>query len=381
MERNLFQELKVGLFVLFFVALIGLSAFILGGSSDMFEPTYTLHTWYRDVRGLKVGALVRVAGVDVGEVSEVEFESRDPKTLPVSEADQPRTAIHVEMTIKLKFQDRIHADSAATISTVGLLGDMYITVASGSEASPILQDEQALRSVEAIDFLSYADQATAIVENAGNISKKFNLMLGSEEAASAAQVATSLAHIEAMLREAKEGKGLLHTLVYDQAAAATLKRTLANLERVSGDAAALTAEIRNGDGMAHALIYSEDGDEMIAEVTALADALEGVVKDIKANDSLAHSLLYDPEKAQMVDDMQATAASLRAIVADVEQGNGTAGLLINDPQVYEDLRALLGGARRNALLRAYVRATVERNNQEQGSAWIPPSDDPATGGR
>ncbi|HND30304.1 MAG TPA: MlaD family protein, partial [Myxococcota bacterium] len=75
MERNLFQELKVGLFVLFFVFLIGFAAFLLGGSSDLFEPTYNLHTWYRDVKGLKVGAIVRVAGVDVGEVSVVEFEN------------------------------------------------------------------------------------------------------------------------------------------------------------------------------------------------------------------------------------------------------------------------------------------------------------------
>lgn len=380
-ERNLLQELKVGLFVLFFIALIGLAAFVLGGSSDMFEPTYKLHTWYRDVKGLKVGALVRVAGVDVGEVSSVEFESRDPTSLPVSEPDRPRTAIHVEMTIHLKFQDRIHADSAATISTVGLLGDMYITVASGSETSPVLEDEQSLRSIEALDFLAYADKATSIVENAGNISEKLNLMLGSEDAARAAKISDSLAHIEAMLREAKEGKGLLHTLVYDQGASASLKRTLANLERVSGDVAAITTEVRSGDGMANALIYGEGGDEMIAEITALADAMEGVVKDIKANDSLAHSLLYDPEKAQMVDDLQATVASLRTIVAEVEEGKGTAGLLINDPQVYEDLRALLGGARRNALLRAYVRATVERNRKEQGGAWTPPSDDPSNGGR
>ena len=57
------------------------------------------------------------------------------------------------------------------------------------------------------------------------------------------------------------------------------------------------------------------------------------------------------------------------------------GLLVRDPQLYEDLRVLLGGAQRNALLRAYIRATVEKGRQENGGAWVAPSDDPARGGR
>ncbi|HNC97289.1 MAG TPA: hypothetical protein PKW90_14260 [Myxococcota bacterium] len=151
---------------------------------------------------------------------------------------------------------------------------------------------------------------------------------------------------------------------------------------MTGDAAAITTEVRQGDGIANALIYGDDGDELLVQLTTLADTLEGVVTDLKTQDSLAHSLLYDPEKAQMVDDLQQTVASLRAIAGAIDQGEGTAGLLVRDPQVYEDLRTLLGGAKRNALLRAYVRATVERANREQGSAvWTPPSDDPNRGGR
>lgn len=378
-ERNLLQELKVGIFVVVLVLIIGLSAFILGGSSDMFEPTYTLNTWYRDVKGLKVGAIVRVAGIAVGEVTKVEFENREATTLPVAEADRERTAIHVEMTIQTQYQGRIRDGSAATISTVGLLGDMYITIAPGDNSHAALDDAATLKSIEALDFLDYADKATGIVESAGNISKKVDLMLGSEESASAAQVSQSLAHIEAMLKEAKEGKGLLHTLVYDQAAAASLKHTLANLEKVSGDVAAITTEVRTGDGLANTLIYDDNGKELVKELTTLSTAMEGMLADLKADDSLAHALLYDPEKAQMVDDLQETVASLKAIIAAIDQGEGTAGLLIRDPQVYEDLQSLLGGAKRNVLLRSYVRATVEHGRKDQGEAWNPPSDDPNGG--
>lgn len=381
MERNILQEIKVGLFVIFFMALIGIAAYILGGSSDIFEPTYTLHTWYRDVKGLKVGAIVRVAGVDVGQVSKVEFETRPvPADLP--EEKKKSRSIYVELNIQQRFSERIREDSEASISTVGLLGDMYITVSTGGADKNALKNGDEIGSVEALDFLAYADQATAIVENARSISKKMDMMLGDDASAQSARVSDSLAHIEAMLAEAENGKGLLHTLIYDQSTAVSLKHSLANLEKITGDVAGITGEIRNGNGIANTLIYGDGGPELVAEITTLADALEGVVTDLKAQDSLAHSLLYDPEKAKMVDDLQNTVASLRSIVAAVDAGEGSAGLFIRDPSVYEDLRTVLGGAKRNALLRAYVRSTVEKGRREQGAAdWTPPSDNPDNGRR
>ena len=80
-------------------------------------------------------------------------------------------------------------------------------------------------------------------------------------------------------------------------------------------------------------------------------------------------------------ELEGAAVSLRGITDAVNNGEGTAGLLVRDPQLYEDLRVLLGGAQRNALLRAYIRATVERGRGEGGGTWTPPSDDPSRGGR
>jgi phospholipid/cholesterol/gamma-HCH transport system substrate-binding protein len=71
---------------------------------------------------------------------------------------------------------------------------------------------------------------------------------------------------------------------------------------------------------------------------------------------------------------------MRGVAESVNSGEGTAGLLIRDPQLYEDLRVLMGGAQRNALLRAYIRSTVARGRDENGGVWIPPSDDPSHDG-
>lgn len=364
MERNLLQELKVGAFVVGLLVLILVAVYVLGGSSKMFADEFKLHTSFKDVKGLKAGAVVRLAGIDVGQVSKVEFST-----------DLARKDIEVELTIRDEFHPRLRADSTATISQIGVLGDMYITLSVGAPDQPELGDGDRITSAESIDFLAYADKATAIVENAANISKKVDLMLGSEEEASKAQIAGSLEHVEQLLADAKDGDGILHLLVYDKGAAQRVKGILTNVEGITADVKGITSEVRSGQGLANALIYGDEGEKLTRKLGDAADALDGLVSDIKNEDSLVHALLYDPEKASMMDDIQATLAHTRGVTAAVDEGEGSLGLLVNDPQLYEDVRALLGGAQRNALLRAYVRATVARGKEETAAPWKAPEAD------
>lgn len=361
MERNLFQELKVGLFVLGLLAVILVSVYILGGSSKMFADEYKLHTTFTDVKGLKAGAVVRLAGIDVGQVSKVEFSS-----------DQQKKEIEIELTIRSEYQPRLRDDSSASISQIGVLGDMLVTLSIGSPDHPILQDGDSIASTESPDILSYASTATSIVENAASISKKVDLMLGSDEEAAKAGISQSLSNVEQLLADAKNGKGLLHTIVYDEQASAKVKSILNNVDGITADVKGLTTELRTGDGLAHALIYGEEGGKLTRKLGDAADALDGLMADLKNEDSLVHALLYDPDKASMMDDMQAIVANAKGVTDAVNEGDGTLGLLVRDPQMYEDVRTLLGGAQRNALLRAYVRATVARGREETSSPWKGP---------
>jgi phospholipid/cholesterol/gamma-HCH transport system substrate-binding protein len=82
-------------------------------------------------------------------------------------------------------------------------------------------------------------------------------------------------------------------------------------------------------------------------------------------------MLYDPEKAKVLDDLAATMASLRSTSEAIDAGEGTLGMLANDPSLYEDLRALVGGAQRNKLLRSYIRRTIQRGEDVNSGAWEP----------
>jgi phospholipid/cholesterol/gamma-HCH transport system substrate-binding protein len=99
--------------------------------------------------------------------------------------------------------------------------------------------------------------------------------------------------------------------------------------------------------------------------------MAALATDIRDKDSVVHSLVYDPEKAKMVDDLAATAAALKQTSEAINSGEGSIGLLAKDPALYEDLRALVGGAQRNKLLRAYIRQTVKKGEETNASPWEP----------
>ncbi len=361
MERNTRQETRVGIFVVVFLLLIAATTFVLGGGGDLLTDHYTLHTRYEDVKGMKIGAVVRLAGMDVGEVSRVEFSK-----------DVGLKEIEVDLNIRDAFKERIRADSVASIQQIGVLGDMYVGVTVGSAEQPVLEDDASIKSAAAFDVLDYATQATDIVSNASSISHKLDLMLGSDDAATKAGIAKSLEDIGLLLTEVKQGKGALHALIYDPYGAKKVRSILDNLDRTTASLAGVSEELRHGDGLAHALIYDKKGAELTASVGDAALAVQGLVADLKKEDSLAHAILYDPERAHMVEDLQAATLALRGITESIEQGDGSLGLLVKDPQLYEDVRALVGGAQRNALLRAYIRATIAKEKDATGAPFQAP---------
>lgn len=354
------QNIKVGVFVIGLSVTILGTIFVLGGSTEMLEDRYTLQGKWQDVAGLKEGAVVRLAGWDVGEVKSIEFsDSLEQKELTV------------QMTVMARYQPRIRADSEARIDTVGVLGDKYVAISMGTPSMAGLNDQDFITTRAPLDFLGYTKKLEDILYNASSISRKFDLMLGTDEEAAQAKVGASMAHLEDLLKGIKEGDGLFSALVYDPEMPRRVKSIMRNLDTASASMSGVMDEVRTGDGLANELIYGDQGASLARELGTLASTLGQLTDDIRNEESLVHAMIYDADKAQMVDDLAATVASLRATSEALANGEGSLGLLANDPALYEDLRALVGGAQRNKLLRSYIRQTIEKGEVVNAGAWTP----------
>jgi len=119
-QANRSIEIGTGLFVLLgFAALAFLTTQLPGSGLQLARAakTYPVVAKFDDIGGLKVGAPVSMAGVRVGQVTKIVYDSSVYKAA-------------VTMTIDRKF-DHIPDDSDAAIQTSGLLGANFVAISPG----------------------------------------------------------------------------------------------------------------------------------------------------------------------------------------------------------------------------------------------------------
>ncbi len=100
------------------------------------EKNYRLDAEFDNVSGLKVGAVVEIAGVGVGKVAKIELGEQG--------------LARVEMLIKAEVN--ISADAIASIRTQGLIGDKYIKIIQGADEEMLADGDGIFDTQSSIDF-------------------------------------------------------------------------------------------------------------------------------------------------------------------------------------------------------------------------------------
>jgi phospholipid/cholesterol/gamma-HCH transport system substrate-binding protein len=125
-------ELGVGIFVLIGILCVGYLTVRLGKMELLGDEHYSLNARFISVAGLKKGAQVVIAGVQVGQVTQI---SLDP---------EEQVAI-VRMKI---IKDVVLTDDViASVKTSGLIGDKYIKLSPGG-SDEILKDGEMITETE-----------------------------------------------------------------------------------------------------------------------------------------------------------------------------------------------------------------------------------------
>jgi phospholipid/cholesterol/gamma-HCH transport system substrate-binding protein len=118
MERNK-NDVWVGLFVLIgAVALVFLALQAANLLTLSFQPTYRLNAKFDNIGGLKPRAAVKSAGVVVGRVESITFDSKSFRAL---------------VTLALETRYQFPKDSSVKILTSGLLGEQYVGLEPGAD--------------------------------------------------------------------------------------------------------------------------------------------------------------------------------------------------------------------------------------------------------
>ena len=157
MRANRSLEIGTGLFVLFGLAALLFLTTQLPSSGFKFSfnktPGYTVTAEFGNIGQLKVGAPVRMAGVRIGDVTRIGFDTQSDRA-------------EVWLRIYQRF-NQIPEDSFASIDAEGLLGGQYISISPGGlpsylkNGSQIQETQSALVLENLINkfFANYANKS------------------------------------------------------------------------------------------------------------------------------------------------------------------------------------------------------------------------------
>jgi phospholipid/cholesterol/gamma-HCH transport system substrate-binding protein len=301
------------------VAALALTAVLVvavGGASGFAWERYELKTSFDNVQGLKSGAIVRIAGVEVGKVTKVELSG---------------AGVQVMLSIKKENRSRVTSDSRASIGSMSLLGEPLIDVSAASTGTP-LNDGDTIKSVKPpVQFNDVAAsandgivEATALLKDIrggrGTVGKLFT-----DEALYREMNAlvTSANEVTAAINR---GRGTLGKLTNDPAAYNELNAAVANLHR-------MTDRINAGEGSLGQLLKD---DRLAKSLTAASANFEAVSGRLTRGDNTAGKLLTEKE---LYDRLNSTVNRLDELTRNLNSGEGTAGQLLHNKEMYDNMNS------------------------------------------
>ena len=119
MDLHYRQEITVGALVIIGVALFVGGTMWLGGSTIGRKPTVTFA--FSEVETLKRGSPIRVSGVEMGTVQDIEFQ------------EYGRVLVRASLDERV----RLKRDASATLSSFGLVADAMVNLNPGSAPEPL----------------------------------------------------------------------------------------------------------------------------------------------------------------------------------------------------------------------------------------------------
>lgn len=245
------RETITGIFVLVALAAAMFMVILLGAQQRIFERRFTINAVFGTVSGLRAGAPVYVAGVNVGSVERLRFVPADTyqPTADEPESDKPKPIglvgkVEVVMNVEQRFRDQIRADSVATIASVGLLGDKSIEISVGSTVQPVVDPGATLRSQDPLTL-------TEIIEQIEPIRDKLDKILGDIASATGnltgedTPIAKSLQSMSNILDKVDKGEGTIGRLINSPEVENDLTGTLKNARALLLSAQSTVEQIRS----------------------------------------------------------------------------------------------------------------------------------------
>jgi phospholipid/cholesterol/gamma-HCH transport system substrate-binding protein len=321
--------LRVVLVVTFANITLAVLVFLMTGPSGMFTRKIVVKAYFDNAGGLRVGAPVRLEGVDVGNVTAI--------TVVPSHGLTP---VEASMKLSTRYKGALKKDSVASLSTAGVLGETFVDVDSRAATGPPAQAGDTLPTKVSPQLQDVVRASQGTLENVDILVRRVDRILTQIESGNGSigkliydeklydRLNTTLTEVQSMVTQISEGKGSVGKLINSDELYNKMRASLDSLDKIID-------EINQGKGSAGKFLKDPSLFDNANATIAKANTLMG---DINAGKGALGKFAADPEFARKLDN---TMTKLSSITDKMDSDKGTVGLLLTDPKVYNNTDQML----------------------------------------
>ncbi len=298
------KEAVVG--IVFFATLVVLGAFtIVIGNYNPLKPPKSMWVFFDDVAGLREGNVVRIAGLEVGQVKKMALRPRGVMAMLV-----------VQRTV------RLHPNYRVRVRAFSPLGGKYVDIERGDLSQPPIEVPE-VEPLTPDGALKGATEAEFISELADLAEKVKPLVI------------SAVANVRDVTEKINTQQGTLGKLVGDPEMYLNLRNASRNLEETTAAVNRVLAKIDKGDGTIGKLV--NDGRLYDVTVSTL-ERVESIAGKVDRGQGTVGALFNDD---RMRDDVKATVKHIESILAAIDEGKGTLGQAVRNDRLYVALSQAL----------------------------------------
>jgi phospholipid/cholesterol/gamma-HCH transport system substrate-binding protein len=267
-----YRTIAVGAFVIGGILLFTLGLFLIGDRRGLFEDAFEVYAEFSRVSGLENGSIVRVGGVEAGEVLAIEVPPR------------PSAKFRVKAKVREDLHPIVRTDSVASIQNDGLVGNKFLQIDAGTDEAPPVAHGGTVRSREPFELAELLVQMSDTITRVN--ATITDLKADAEQA------------IESVTSTVKEAQGVIDEVGAD------VKLITESGVRIATDTRDVIEGVRAGRGTVGKLVTDEalyeqarnivaEGEKVVANLRAAAEQARAALDDFRENDGPVQGLTAD----------------------------------------------------------------------------------------
>ncbi len=318
-SKTKWAQLRVGLLAVVALAILFYLIFLMSATIGFFKPKSVAYTYMPDSAAIARNADVRLNGILIGQVSEVQL----------SGSNDPSRVIRLTLNIDNQYFSQIPVDSKAGLASQNLLGAKFVNIKKGM-SSQVLKPGGEIQTY-----------VTPEIED---------LYLQTSTTLGALQV--TIDKVNGIVSTVEQGKGTIGELLVNDD---LYKKALAILDavnQIAKDGEEVVSALKRDDNSVGKLLH--DRNELYGQIHDGLDKINATIDKVNNGPGTISQFLNKPD---VYDDTRKVLMQVQDLLAGLEAGQGTAGKLLKSDELHDQLKTTL----------TQVNTLLDKMNNGQGT--------------